>query len=153
MQIIYMSEKKSYAPYLFKTQPMDFLIKPITQVKINRTLQLAEKLNETVRRKFEFQVGKEYYRVPFSDIFYISSQGKKITLTTEKKEWVFYGKLKDIAEQLPENFMMVHQSFIVNRNYVFRYNYEMIEMEDGTQITISKANRKRIRQKFSREDK
>lgn len=59
MQIIYMSEKKSYAPYLFKTQPMDFLIKPITQVKINRTLQLAEKLNETVRRKFEFQVGKE----------------------------------------------------------------------------------------------
>ena len=153
IQIVYISEKQSYAPYLFETQPMDFLLKPITQVKIDKVLQLAEKINETVKPKFEFQVGKEYYYVPFSDIFYFSSQGKKINLKTEKKEWIFYGKLKEIAARLPENFMMVHQSFVVNRNYVFRYNYEMIEMEDGTQITISKANRKRIRQKFCREDK
>lgn len=153
MQIVYISEKQSYAQYLFETQPMDFLIKPITQIEINKALQLAEKISETVRHKFEFQVGKEYYYVPFSDIFYFTSQGKKIILKTEKDEWIFYGKLKEIAEQLPENFMMVHQSFVVNRNYIFRYNYEMVEMEDGTQITISKANRKRIRHKFCSENK
>jgi len=31
LQIIYISGKPSYAQQLFKTQPMDFLVKPITQ--------------------------------------------------------------------------------------------------------------------------
>ena len=31
MQIIYISGKSSYARELFKTQPMDFLVKPITK--------------------------------------------------------------------------------------------------------------------------
>ena len=31
MQIIYISGKSSYAQKLFKTQPMDFLVKPITR--------------------------------------------------------------------------------------------------------------------------
>ena len=35
MQIIYISGKSSYARELFKTQPMDFLVKPITQQNIN----------------------------------------------------------------------------------------------------------------------
>ncbi|MBQ4530901.1 MAG: response regulator transcription factor [Lachnospiraceae bacterium] len=148
MQIIYISGKQSYAPQLFKTQPMDFLVKPITQIQIDEIFQLAEKMPARGRQKFEFQVGKEYYYVPLSDIFYFNSDGKKITLKTRREKWVFYGKLKEILEKLPENFMLIHQSFIINRAHVFLYAYEMVEMEDGTKINISKANRKKIRQKI-----
>lgn len=148
IQIIYISGKQSYALQLFKTQPLDFLVKPITQAQIDDVLELAEKMIARGKQKFEFQVGKEYYYVPFSDIFYFNSEAKKIILKTRKEQWIFYGKLKELLERLPENFIMVHQSFIINKEHVSWYVYEKVEMEDGTQITISKANRKKVRQEI-----
>ena len=44
MQIIYISGKQSYAQQLFKVQPMDFLVKPIEEEKIEETLALALKI-------------------------------------------------------------------------------------------------------------
>ena len=45
MQIIYISGKQSYAQQLFKVQPMDFLVKPIEEEKIEETLALALRLS------------------------------------------------------------------------------------------------------------
>lgn len=54
MQIIYISGESSYAQRLFKSQPMDFLVKPITQQQIDDSLALAVKLIEKNSEKFEF---------------------------------------------------------------------------------------------------
>ena len=63
MQIIYISGKQSYAQQLFKVQPMDFLVKPIEEEKIEETLALALKIVGRNTKRFEFQLGKEYYYV------------------------------------------------------------------------------------------
>ncbi len=44
MQIIYISGKSSYAQELFRTQPMDFLVKPIGRERVNEALCLAMKI-------------------------------------------------------------------------------------------------------------
>ena len=44
MQIIYISGKESYAFPLIKTQPLDFLIKPLSEEKIAEAFLLACKL-------------------------------------------------------------------------------------------------------------
>lgn len=69
-----------------------------------------------------------------------------------KATFEFYGKLKEVAECLPEEFIVIHQSYIVNREYVFRYTYEMVELVDGTILTISLANRKQVRDRILREE-
>ncbi len=48
MQIIYISGKSSYARELFKTQPMDFLVKPITQQ--NREQEFYGKLRDVSKK-------------------------------------------------------------------------------------------------------
>ena len=67
MQIIYISGMSSYAQQLFKTQPMDFLIKPIGQEQIDAALSLAMKIVVKSMDKFEFQNGREYFYVPFGE--------------------------------------------------------------------------------------
>lgn len=84
MQIIYISGKASYARQLFKTQPLDFLVKPISQSQIRDVLDMALKVMKRKKEKFEFQQGKDYYYVPMGDIVYFGSQGSGRFLTTKR---------------------------------------------------------------------
>lgn len=152
MQIVYISGKSSYAQQLFKTQPLDFLVKPISQLQINETMDTAVKIIKKKEERFEFQQGKEYYYVPMGDIVYFGSERRKIKVVTMKATFEFYGRLKEVAKCLPEEFIIIHQSYIVNREYVFRYTYEMVELVDGTILTISLANRKLVRDRLLREE-
>lgn len=152
MQIVYISGKSSYAQQLFKTQPLDFLVKPITQAKINETMETAVRIIKRKEERFEFQQGKEYYYVPMGDIVYFGSEKRKIKVVTMKATFEFYGKLKEVAKRLPEKFIVIHQSYIVNMEYVFRYTYEMVELVDGTILTISLVNRKLVRDRLLREE-
>ena len=76
------------------------------------------------------------------------SEDKKIRAVTRTGQEAFYGKLKKIAEDLPPDFMMIHQSYIINRRYVREYAYDAVTMLDGTVLPISKPYRKEIRSKI-----
>ena len=152
LQIVYISGKSSYAQQLFKTQPLDFLVKPILQEQINEVMDLALKIAKKRNERFEFQQGKDYYYIPMGDIVYLESKGRKVKVVTMKAAFDFYGKLKNVAKGLPENFIAIHQSYIINKEYVFRYTYEMVELVDGTILTISLANRKLVRDKLLRDE-
>lgn len=146
MQIIYISGKASYAQQLFRTQPLDFLVKPILQKQVNDVMGRAIRIIKKKKERFEFQNGRDYYYVPMGEIIYLESEGRKIKVATAKKRFEFYGKLKDVNKNLNEDFIMIHQSFIVNRNHIFRYAYETVELIDGTILSISIPYRKRIRE-------
>lgn len=168
MQIIFISSKSSYAQSLFKVQPMDFLVKPIKQEQIEKALDLAIKLCKKNNRRFEYRVGKEYFYIPFGKIMYFSGMGRMVEIIccadknrkyianddmeTDIFENKFYGKLKDVKESLPSNYIMIHQSYIVNVDYILKYTYEFVRLTDGTELPISKPNRKQVRQRLLGED-
>lgn len=152
MQIVYISGKPSYAQQLFKTQPLDFLVKPITQEQINDTIETAVRILKKRNEKFEFQAGKDHYYVPMGDIVYLASEGRKIKAVTAKETFEFYGRLREITKRLPEEFIAIHQSYVVNKEYIFRYTYETVELVNGTILTISPANRKQVRERILRDE-
>lgn len=152
MQIVYISGKASYAQQLFKTQPLDFLVKPITQAHIDEVLDRALRVIEKKNAHFRFQRGKEYYYIPMGDVVYLVSQGRKIRVVTSKETFEFYGRLKEAAQSLSEDFVTIHKSFVVNKSYIRRYTYDQIELYDGTILTISPTNRKQVRDIILREE-
>lgn len=152
MQIIYISGKASYAQQLFKTQPIDFLVKPISLRQIFEVMDIAVRIITRKKERFEFQQGKDYYYVPMGDIIYLQSEGRKVKVISQKTSFEYYGKLSEAEKQLSGDFIRIHKSFIVNKEYVFRYTYETVEMIDGTIFTISMANRKNVRDKILKEE-
>lgn len=70
------------------------------------------------------------------------SMDKKIIIVKKDGKEEFYGKLKNIAENLPADFLMIHQSYIINPSYVSEYSYEMAKMLNGENLNISKPYRK-----------
>ena len=89
---------------------------------------------------------------PWGDIVYFESKGRKVKVVTMKATFEFYGKLKNVMKCLSDDFIVIHQSYIINREYVFRYTYEMVELVNGTILTISLVNRKLVRDRLLREE-
>ena len=146
--IVYISAKQGYAMELFKIQPLDFLVKPISDEQIKEVLTRSIRQKQSLKSCFEYQKGSAVFRVPTKDIAYFTSMDKKIRLVTKDGEEEFYGKLKNIMEALPADFMMIHKSHIVNQQYVVEYAYDSVKMSDGTILNISKPYRKEIRGKI-----
>lgn len=146
--IVYISAKQGYAMELFKIQPLDFLVKPISDEQIREVLSRSIRQKQSLKSCFEYQKGSAVFRVPTKDIAYFTSMDKKIRLVIKDGEEEFYGKLKNIMEALPADFMMIHKSHIVNQLYVVEYAYDSVKMSDGTVLNISKPYRKEIRDKI-----
>lgn len=146
--IVYISSKQNYAMQLFKVQPLDFLVKPVSREQIREVLVRSLRQKQRLKDCFEYQKGSSLFRIPIKDIVYFTSMDKKIRIVTKDSEEEFYGKLKNIAEGLPAGFMMIHQSYVINQLYVSEYSYDCVKMYDGTILSISKPYRKEIRGKI-----
>lgn len=151
--IVYISSKERYAMQLFKVQPLDFLIKPVPAEQIREVLIRSIKQNSSTEACFEYQKGNSIFRVPIRDIAYFMSMDKKIIIVKKDGKEDFYGKLKSIAETLPADFLMIHQSYIINQAYVSEYSYEVVKMVNGENLNISKPYRKETRRKIKQYQK
>ena len=151
--IVYISSKESYAMQLFKVQPLDFLIKPVPVEQIKEVLIRSIKQKRSADTYFEYQKGNSVFRVPIKDIAYFMSMDKKIVIVKKDGEEEFYGKLRSIAENLPADFIMIHQSYIINQAFVCEYSYEAVKMVNGENLNISKPYRKETRSKIKQYQK
>lgn len=144
--IVYISRKSHYAIDLFRLQPIDFLIKPLETTKIEEVLKIWNERYHDKNKVLEVKTNKSYYSLPYSDIFYLYSENKKITVVMSNETIQFYEKLKNVASLLPSNFLKIHQSYIVNLDYVKESSYEKIVMVDGQCFNISQPYRKQVRE-------
>lgn len=139
IQIIYISSKRNYAMQLFQTQPLDFLIKPVSVSELNTAINRGVSYLGNPKVYFEYCKNKKIHRMECNEIMYFYSDRKLVNIIGIEEKDEYYGKLKDVQKKLPENFLMIHQSFIINLNYVKKYTYENITMADNSILNISKS--------------
>ncbi len=151
MMIIFISSKKDYVMSLFRIQPIDFLIKPLNAVKIEEILEHCIREYGVKNQTFDYRIRGEYYRVRYKDIRYFISDNKKIKIVKRDGEVMFRAKLRDLVEKVPSNFILIHQSYLINMDYVTAFNYETVTIEDmdGEKILgISAMYRKAVREQI-----
>ncbi len=145
--IVYISSKQGYAMELFKVQPLEFLVKPISAVRLKEVLERSMKRKKYAESCFEYQRGSRIFRVSVREILYFMSMDKKVLMIKKEGQEEFYGKLKNVMEQLPAGFLMIHQSYVIHQEYVSEYSYESIKMMNGDVLSVSKPYRKEVRAK------
>lgn len=146
--IIFVSSISNIPISLFKVHPFDLLVLPITPNQINELLDKTIYIFEKKNLYFEFKNKNVLNRVLYENIYYLYSNNRKIILVTQKGDYEFYGKLTAIASCLPQDFIMVHRSYIININYIIEYKYKLIKIINGDLITISQTYQKVIKDKL-----
>ena len=145
-KIIYISSKDIYDRQLFDVQPLHFLKKPIDSKKVFDDIQLAMKISEKENRNFEFKSFRNTIKVPYRDILYFESRGRKVFLMGTKNNYTFYGNINSLEEVLPKFFIYPNRSYFVNYEFVTCFKFEELIMTDGSIIPISRNKRKEIRE-------
>jgi hypothetical protein len=107
------------------------------------TKETSEEL-ETVKKKsiIEHIVLKNKSKVYLDDLLYIRADDHYLELITKNKKEITRGSLKEIATQLPPNFIRCHKSYIVNTNLIKTDNTKEIIMQNNDIIPTSKNYRK-----------
>lgn len=145
-QIVYVSSDNKYAMELFKVQPMEFLIKPVNEAKLERIMNLAYKILFHGRQIFRYELNGDNYRENAGNILYFESRRRKIYMHTLKECVEFYGKLDDVYRQLERyNFKYVHKSYLVNIYKIKAFCRDCILMENGDRLPISRSRRDEVR--------
>ena len=151
IQIVYISSKEESAMSLFELRPINFLIKPLRMEQIEKVIDKYMVVSEIHNYFFEWQKGKEHYKIPMDKINYFEISGRKIHMLAENMQAEFYGSIEEINDRLnKEKFLFIHKSTIVNYDYVKKISYEQVEMVDGRVFSISQSRRKSIKKQLEK---
>ncbi len=154
--IIYISGYEQYLKELFEVEPFRFLSKPLQQKQFSRYFEDAcQRIGETSDIFFHFTFNKELKRIPVKDIVYFESRNRLIyIILRDSSSEHFYGKLRDIEKELSTSrlyFFRIHQSYLVNYNYIKTMNYSEITISYGNKeqkLKISEDRQKGVRQQL-----
>lgn len=146
VQIIYISANDSYAMKLFETRPMNFLIKPIEQTKLERVFLKAVTLVNNGDEYFTYHMNQKAYRQQIKEICYFESLEKKIRMVAKGHIEEFYSRLKDVESEVSGfGFINIHKSYLINPRQIVKYEYEQLTMSNGSILPISQAKRSMTR--------
>ncbi len=122
IKIIYMTAYSQYSEAIFKTKPTYLLLKPIKKEQIKKSLERAlqeENQNKNIKT---FNIKGKIFNIEVEKIKYIESNKRVVIIYEEDLKRRIYGKLDEIEEMLPSNFVRCHQSYIVNLEHVRELN-------------------------------
>ena len=84
---------------------------------------------------------KKLIKIYFNEILVIKGLGNYVEiLTVENKKFTYYKSLKELIDKLPNEFMRIHNSFIVNLTNIdtFEDNHVIL---NGNKISVAKSYR------------
>ena len=145
-QIIFISSHTEYAMKLFEVRPLNFLVKPVNQYKLNEVLEKALSLISLDKNVLLIKTtDNNMIRQEIKKILYIEGMGRKIRIYTTDGEYISYGRLKDIYDQLKMyRFIYIHKSYIVNYNQIKAINADSVVMYNKDVLKISERKKKDI---------
>lgn len=149
MQLVYLSHEQGYAMQLFQTEPMDFLIKPIRKEQLDGVLRRFFRQQTGMRKSFMYKRGHGVGQVPFDSILYFQSMNHKVVIHTTEGQREFYGQLGEVEDAVPDYFIRIHKSYLVNEHFISRFQYEKIVLRNGQILTISKSYRGTVQGRVS----
>ena len=84
-------------------------------------------------------------------IMYIRSDSHYLEfyLSTRDRPEIDRYRLKDILKQLPDRFVQVHKSYIVNMDFVKIRMAKKVMLKDGNEIPVSRSFKEKVQEAFS----
>lgn len=152
--IILTTAFREYAIESYEINVVDYLLKPISFSRffkaVTKYLSFNEPLIQPSPTPINPKLGSIYVysnkknvKVNFKDILYIESIKDYVRIHTPKKRIVSKDTIVRYEELLPNSFLRIHRSFIVNMTKISAFTHHDIEIGDK-EIPIGTSYKKRV---------
>ena len=146
--IVFTTAYSEYAVEGFKVNAVDYLLKPFGLQDLQRAAnRIKDRLTESVAAakpatdsddslflKTDYRIVK----VSIPDIRYVEAMSEylKVWIEGEAKPIITLLSMKKMQEHLPNNFMRIHRSYIINLNKIQEVNKNRVIMDSDTYLPI-----------------
>ncbi|QWX85502.1 response regulator transcription factor [Cellulophaga sp. HaHaR_3_176] len=148
--IIGYSNTKDQAYDAIKNGFFDYWILPLNEFDIRKTSFRLQKTQLKVENPYTTLCLKSYrdYRyIDTNEIMYLKADNNTTDVIMKDGSIInAYKTLKTFENRLPNNFIRIHQSYILNTNYISRINYgkSICALKGETQLPFSKSYKENI---------
>ncbi len=158
--IVFVTGITDYLQEGYEVEALHYLIKPINEEKIDYCMErIAVKYNEDERQRAilieakELKNGEESSHVTIKlcpeDILYIEAFAHNTELHTRDKRYRVREGICVWRKRLQqEAFIPCHRSYLINLMYVARLEKEVVVLDDGTTVPMSRRSYKAVNQAF-----
>ncbi len=140
LQLVFVT---GYADHVFdgySVGALGYLLKPPKAEQLAEVLERAQgALYRELDRTYICRSGDTHYRVPVSHILYFASDRRQVRCVTPERTYTFYGKLDTVAAELGEDFVRIHQRYLVRAGAVDRLEGGEAVLINGERLSVSRS--------------
>jgi len=121
-----------------------FMMNQITENRkvIQQLLDDKEKMKKSF---LEIVSNRKLTKIPYDEIIYIESLSDSIKVNTVKDQIASKEKISNLDSRLPDIFLRIHRSFIVNTERIKEVSYDELLVDD-VKLNIGKSYRKMVKE-------
>jgi DNA-binding LytR/AlgR family response regulator len=151
-EVIITTAYPEYAIEGFELSVTDYLLKPfslqrfmqaVNKVKQVSTTEPITITEEETSKSIFVKSDKKIIKLNFDDIHHIEAYGNYIKIFADKMT-LTPQTLSDFLEKLPNNFLRIHKSFIINFNQLKLIDGNQVVLLNDTKLPIGKSYRKDV---------
>lgn len=154
-KIIFTTAYAEHALDSFSFHVVDYLLKPVSfkrflQAILKLQLHIApQPVKETPAPKQDellfIKTGRTVIRIQFSDITYIEAHKEYLCIHTSQQKHLVYKRMKEMAASLPESFVRIHNSYIINLQHVQKLGQQVVAIA-GRELPVSAGYKEAFQQ-------
>ncbi|UCS95524.1 LytTR family transcriptional regulator DNA-binding domain-containing protein [Echinicola marina] len=142
-KVIFCTAYDEFALKAFDTNCIDYLVKPLTKERFARTIEKMEQLSDnrsninmdqlieqfnrqlqkTETSSIPVKVGDRVIFIRLDEVSYFQADEKYVNIVTKHaKSYILDSSLKKLEEKLPDYFIRVHKSYLINKKLLKEIN-------------------------------
>ena len=122
----------------------------LRQIRENRQtiMQLIDENNKMKKPFLEIMSNRKISKIPFADIIFIESLSDYVQIITRNEKIVSKEKISHLESRLPDIFLRIHRSFIINTEKIRNVSHNEVMLEDIC-LTIGRSYRKTVKESLN----
>ena len=119
----------------------------MNQIAENRQViqQLLDEKEKMKKSFLEIISNRKMTKIPYDEIIYIESLSDYIKVITINEEIASKDKISRLAQRLPDIFLRIHRSFIINTDRIKEVSFDELRVDD-VRLTIGRSYRKVVKE-------
>lgn len=147
--LIFVTALEDYVFQAFDVGAFHYLVKPFSDEKLAEVLQkAAEQLADrecSEKPSLMITTGGKHIAVRLEDIVYAEVFDRKVIIHTMDEDIEYYGKMKELEEKTGDEFYRPHRAYLVNFNFIRKYDATTIYLEKGQALMAKKNYREFVK--------
>lgn len=113
---------------------------------IHKLLRDKEKMEKSF---LEIMSDRKIVKIPYEEIVYIESLADYIKVNTINASIMSKEKISKLSDRLPDIFLRIHRSFIINKEKIRKFSYTEVLLENVS-LNIGRSYRKEVRKSLKK---